>query len=119
MQIVFATTSAAVSVGPGNHVTINAGEHWPASDPVVRDHADLFTTDPRHGLRVSVPLPDEDDEQEPTVEEATAAVEAAQKKLDEAKARAEKEETADAGKSQAPVEQATKAPGEKRTTRRA
>lgn len=125
MQIVFATTTATVTVGPGNHTTILVGEHWPASDPIVRDHPDLFTADPRYGLRVSGPL-DEDAELEAVVdenwqkisdlgftpEEAVAIVEAAatRKKLEE--------EKADAGQSQAPVEQATKAPGEKRTTRR-
>lgn len=84
MKIVFATTSATVSAGPGNHISVLAGEHWPASDPVVKAHPGLFTDDPRHGLRISVPL----------------------------------EEATDAGKQEAPVEQATKAPGEKRPTRR-
>ena len=118
MQIVFATTTTTVSAGLGNHTVVHEGEHWWAGDPIVEAHPGLFTTDERNGLCSSVPLPDVN--QELTVEEATAAVEAAQTQLDEAKARAEAaaKEKADARESQAPVEQATKAPGEKRTTRR-
>jgi hypothetical protein len=125
MQIVFATTTTTVSSGPGSHVVVHEGEHWLASDPIVQAHRELFTKDARHGLCSSVPIPEDDAEPEVPVDvnwqkiaelgytpdEAIALVEAAaRKKLEE--------EQADAGKSQAPVEQATKAPGEKRTTRR-
>lgn len=110
MKIVFAQTTGMVSAGPGNHTMLHEGDHWPASDPLVQAHPAMFSDDPRPGLRFSV-APGEDDK-EPTVEEATAAVEAAQKKLDEAK------ERVNARQQEAPIEQATKAPGEKRTTRR-
>lgn len=85
LKIVFANTTATVSVGPGNHVTVHEGEHWPANDPIVQAHPGLFTADARRGLRISRPLEEESDASEP----------------------------------EAPIEQATKAPGEKRTTRRA
>ncbi len=85
MNIVFALSTTTVAAGDGRHVIINQGEHWPASDPVVKAYPGLFIADPRYGLRISTPLKEDED----------------------------------AGKPETPVEQATKAPGEKRPTRRA
>jgi len=90
MQIVFATTTTTVSTGPGSHTVVHEGEHWYAADPIVQAHPGLFTDDPRHGLCSSVAVPDD----------------------------GEDGGVASASQPQAPVEQATKAPGEKRTTRR-
>jgi hypothetical protein len=84
MRIVYATATTTVSAPGGLPVQVTWGSHWPASDPVVKAHPELFTDDPTPGLRVSAPL-----------EGGTAAA------------------------TEAPVEQATRAPGERRPTRRA
>lgn len=73
MEVVYATATQHVGSG-----LVRKGTHWPADDPIVKAHPDLFSTDPRYGLSYS-----------------------------------EQPEGWDA-----PVEQATKAPGEKRQTRR-
>jgi hypothetical protein len=74
MDIVYATGTRHVGTG-----VVHKGSHWPADDPIVRAHPDLFSDDPRYGLSY----------------------------------------TAEPDGWDAPVEQATKAPGEKRATRRA
>ena len=67
-QVVYALSDTGVVLPSGVYVKIHPGEHWPASDPVVRAHPHLFTTDPyRVGLRISAPLEDA------PVEAATAA----------------------------------------------
>jgi len=78
MDVVYATSTARVATPDGGHVMVVKGQHWPASDPVVRHQPSLFTTDPRWGMTYSV-QPDGFD---------------------------------------APAEQATAAPGERRNTRR-
>lgn len=124
MDIVFANTTATVSVGPGNHTTVHEGEHWPASDQVVRSHPSLFTNDPRYGLRVSAPLDEDanDEPEAPVIDDEWAVTVQALKDAghtpETAAALAQGGGDTNASKSQAPVEQATKAPGEKRTTRR-
>ena len=58
-QVVYALSDTGVVLPSGVYVKIHPGEHWPASDPVVRAHPHLFTTDPyRVGLRISAPLED-------------------------------------------------------------
>lgn len=130
LQIVFATTTTTVSTGPGNHAIVHEGEHWWASDPIVQAHPGLFTTNSRNGLCSSVPLPEDDSEEAPIViaDEWAATVQAlkdAGHTPETVAALAKAGETNDGGDqsasqqtAQAPVEQATKAPGEKRTTRR-
>ena len=49
---VFAKTTAAVS-DLGSPVTVIAGSHWLAGDPLVRARPDLFTRDCRYGLAYS------------------------------------------------------------------
>lgn len=73
IDVVFAKETVHAAGG-----LIRKGSHWPVTDPVVRQHPDLFSSDPRYGLSYST---------EPAGWDA-------------------------------PVEQATKAPGEKRQTRR-
>jgi hypothetical protein len=73
MEIVYATGTRHVGTG-----VVHKGSHWPADDPVVKAHPDLFSDDPRYGLSYSAQPADFD----------------------------------------APAETATKAPGEKRQTRR-
>ena len=59
MDIVFAKETAVVG-----HLTVIAGQHWPADDPIVLEYPGLFTHDHRLGLSYS---------RTPTVETATAA----------------------------------------------
>lgn len=105
MDIVFARTTAIAG-----HVTINEGSHWPANDPIVQAYPSLFTASPRTGLSFSR-TPDPDEEPAPPAPPAPAAEQTDSTAASTAGAE-EREEPP-------PVEQATKAPGEKRTTRRA
>jgi hypothetical protein len=82
MQVVYATATQHVGAG-----LVRKGTHWPADDPIVKAHPDLFSSDPRYGLLYSV---EPDGWDEPVGQTAQDP----------------------------PVEQATKAPGEKRQTRR-
>lgn len=79
MQVKYATATTSVGLRHGGTIVVGKGTHWHADDPVVIDHPDLFSDDPRYGL-VFTEAPEGFD---------------------------------------APVEQATAGPGEKRNTRRA
>ena len=78
IEPVFATTSATVTTEAGATLLVRKGTHWPADDPIVRQHPDLFSADARYGMQY----------------------------------------TRQPAGFNAPVEQATAAPGEKRQTRR-
>lgn len=65
MDVVYATRTASVGQG-----VVRKGSHWPADDPIVRAHPDMFSADPRYGLNFST-APDGWDD--PPVETATAA----------------------------------------------
>ena len=78
MKVVYATADVPVQLPTGISGWVRKGTHWPADDPVVREHPEYFSTDPRFGMNYSV---------EPEGYDA-------------------------------PVEQATAAPGERRATRR-
>lgn len=52
---VFCQANTTVATGDGVPLRLQMGEHWPASDPIVTAHPDLFTPDPRYGMRYSVP----------------------------------------------------------------
>jgi hypothetical protein len=79
IEHVFATADFPAQTANGARVMVRKGSHWPVGDPVVKQHPDAFSSDPRYGLQYS---------EEPTGWDAP------------------------------PIEQATAAPGEKRTTRR-
>jgi hypothetical protein len=79
VKVVYARSSVVLPLPAGYPIRILIGSHWRADDPVVRDHPDLFSEDPRTGLSQSAALPDVED---------------------------------------APVEQATAGPGERRAVRR-
>lgn len=84
MDLVFATDTVRLVDESGGPVVVGKGTHWPADDPVVLSHPDLFSSDPRWGLfytREPAGYRDEDSDE-------------------------------------SPVEQATRAPGERRPTRR-
>jgi hypothetical protein len=78
MDIVYATGTSVVALDGGGQVQVLKGTHWPADDPIVVAHRDMFSSDPRFGLSFT---------------SRPAAFDA-------------------------PVEQATAVPGEKRSVRR-
>ena len=65
MRDVYAVTTAILSTPEGGQVRVFAGTHWPAEDPLVRSHPDIFSDDPRYGLSYTA-------EPAAEVEEATA-----------------------------------------------
>jgi hypothetical protein len=76
MEVVYATETAALDAPDGGSVLVRKGTHWPADDPLVRAHPQLFTTDPRYGLSWTGPPPAEMAQApggQPPVEQATAA----------------------------------------------
>jgi hypothetical protein len=50
VDIVYATATTTVGLRSGGQILLGKGTHWPASDPVVEDHPELFSADPRYGL---------------------------------------------------------------------
>lgn len=72
MDIVFAQGSDQVPLPSGAVARVQKGQHWPATDPVVKLRPDLFTTDPRFGLLHTEAPPGFDAELN-EVEMATAA----------------------------------------------
>lgn len=71
MDIVYASGPGKVELKSGQVAVVRKGQHWPASDPVVKLRPDLFTTDPRYGLLYTEAPPGYDTELN-EVEEATA-----------------------------------------------
>jgi len=73
IDVVYAMGSERVGMPDGTSVPVPKGTHWPASDPVVKQRPQLFTTDPRYGLLYTPTSPPPGyDEQLNEVEEATA-----------------------------------------------
>jgi len=62
--------SAVVTLADGTPWTLMKGQHYPASDPVVRENPGMFSADPRYGVTWTGPPPPE--MAEPPVEQATA-----------------------------------------------
>jgi hypothetical protein len=65
MDVVYAKRTGHVGSG-----VVRKGTHWPADDPVVKAHPDMFSSDPRYGLSYSAEPKGWSD---PPVEQATAA----------------------------------------------
>lgn len=61
MDVVFAMASGHVGGPDGLMVMVTKGTHWPVTDPVVLRSPAMFSTDPRWGLRTSVPPPADPD----------------------------------------------------------
>lgn len=75
MDLVFATDTVRLSDEMGGPVVVPKGSHWPADDPIVVAHPDLFSSDSRWGLFYTQE-PDGYRDQEPDegpVEQATHA----------------------------------------------
>jgi hypothetical protein len=69
IDVVFAVADQPVTDSKtGISGYVRKGSHWPADDPVVKAHPDLFSTDPRFGMNYSV----EPDGYDAPVEQATA-----------------------------------------------
>lgn len=66
----FAKSGAVVTLSGGDQVQLRPGDHYPDDDPLVLGHPDLFSSDPRYGLRWTARPAGLD---EPSVEAATAA----------------------------------------------
>ena len=53
MQLVFASDTKRVELPAGGYGVIQKGSHWPADDPIVLAHPEVFSTDARYGLSYS------------------------------------------------------------------
>lgn len=74
MDIVYAQGSGQVPLRSGQVANVRKGQHWPATDQVVKARPDLFTDDPRYGLVYTEAPPGYDGElNEMPVETASAA----------------------------------------------
>lgn len=78
MDVVYAQGSEIVTLNSGQSVRVMKGQHWPATDQVVKLRPELFTTDPRFGLLYTEAPPGYDAnlnevEQPNEVEAATSA----------------------------------------------
>jgi hypothetical protein len=75
--VVYATADASVAMPGGYTQRVRKGSHWRADDPLVLDHPDLFSADPRWGMSYSSPQLEAanvaDDPVVVAVESATAA----------------------------------------------
>lgn len=54
MDVVYAVSTTHVTLASGQRLVVHKGQHWPASDPVVREQPSLFSRDPRFGMVYSV-----------------------------------------------------------------
>lgn len=50
IRVVFATATMSLLTADGANVPVQMGSHWPAEDPLVRQHPAQFADDPRFGL---------------------------------------------------------------------
>jgi hypothetical protein len=53
IPVVFASDTKRVELPTGGFGVIQKGSHWPATDPIVLAHPEVFTTDPRYGMHYS------------------------------------------------------------------
>ncbi len=70
MDVRFPVANAALPLSTGAVFHVLMGQHWHADDPVVREHPDMFSDDPRYGLAYSTPPAEMAD---PPAETAVAA----------------------------------------------
>lgn len=104
IDVVFAQSTERVPLPDGRIANVVKGGHWPATDPVVRERPHLFTADPRFGLLYSEAPPGYDADLNELSPELAALLDG------------DSDET---GRDSADdAEQATAAPGERRSVRR-
>jgi hypothetical protein len=53
IRVVYATTTKPVQLQVGTSGVIQKGTHWPADDPIVLAHPEVFSDDPRWGMNYS------------------------------------------------------------------
>jgi hypothetical protein len=53
IEHVFAKSDFPAQTASGARLVVRKGSHWPANDPVVEQHPDAFTADPRYGMQYS------------------------------------------------------------------
>jgi hypothetical protein len=53
IRVVFASDTKRVELPGGGYGVVQKGSHWPAEDPIVLAHPEVFTTDPRYGMHYS------------------------------------------------------------------
>lgn len=53
IETVFATADFPATAPNGARVMVRKGSHWPADDPIVRQHHENFSSDPRYGMQYS------------------------------------------------------------------
>lgn len=73
MKVVYAMTTAPVTMPSGARGVVQGGSHWPADDPVVQSHPQLFSEDARYGMHYSVEPEGYGEPPGGPVEQATAA----------------------------------------------
>lgn len=71
MDVVYAQSNGRVLLKSGQTAHVQKGQHWPATDQVVKMRPELFTTDPRYGLVYTEAPPGHDGELN-EIEAATA-----------------------------------------------
>lgn len=64
MKIVFALSTASVTMPGGWTMLVTQGSHWPANDPLVERRPELFSDDPMTGIQHSAFVRWPEDEQE-------------------------------------------------------
>ena len=50
IHVVYAKAHVVLPMPDGQSIRVTMGSHWPAEDPVVRQHPGAFTDDPRYGM---------------------------------------------------------------------
>jgi hypothetical protein len=73
VDVVYATGTARLALPDGGGGIVRKGTHWPADDPVVTAHPELFSADPRYGLEFSQEPAGYRENMPGQVEQATAA----------------------------------------------
>ncbi len=69
IRVVYAMDTRRVELAAGGFGVVQKGSHWPADDPIVLQHPDVFSDDPRWGMNYSV----EPAGYDAPIEQATAA----------------------------------------------
>lgn len=70
IETVYAVDTFPATSPLGQRLMVHKGSHWPADDPIVRQHPTAFSPDPRYGMQYSQEPQGWD---APPVETATAA----------------------------------------------
>lgn len=50
IRVVYAKSTISLPTVNGANIHVRQGSHWPADDPLVREHPNEFSNDPRFGM---------------------------------------------------------------------